>query len=72
MLRAAHGKEIVAFLVDTLAWVARGAGTVLRGSPAPLSTAAEQFIVIPPPTPMGTRWPFSWGDMAKGWRRGPR
>ena len=32
-LLAAHGEAIVASLVQTLAWVTRGAGTVLRGSP---------------------------------------
>jgi len=35
----------VASLVDTLAWVTRGSGTVLRRSPSPLSAAAEQFLV---------------------------
>jgi len=35
-LRAAHGEAIVASLVETLAWVTRGAGAVLRGSPWPL------------------------------------
>jgi len=44
-LRVAHGEPIVASLVDTLAWVTRGAGAVLRGSPSPLSAAAEQFLV---------------------------
>jgi len=44
-LRAAHGWAIVASLVVTLAWVTRGAGSVLRGPPSPLSAAAEQFLV---------------------------
>jgi len=44
-LRAAHGEAMVASLVDTLAWVTRGAGTVLRGAPLTLSAAAEQFFV---------------------------
>jgi len=43
----------VASLVDTLAWVIRGAGTVLRGSPSPLSAAAEQLLVDTPPEAIG-------------------
>jgi len=31
-----HGEAIVASLVETLVWVTRGAGAVLRGSPSPL------------------------------------
>jgi len=34
-LRAAHGEAIVASLVDTLAWVTRGAGAILRDSSSP-------------------------------------
>jgi len=52
-LRVAHGEPIVASLVDTLAWVTRGAGTVLRGSPSPLSAAAEQFLVDTTPESIG-------------------
>ena len=44
-LRAAHGEAIVTSLVDALAWVTRSSGTVLRGSPSPLSAVAEQFLV---------------------------
>ena len=52
-LRVAHGEPIVASLVDTLAWVTRGAGAVLRGSPSPLSAAAEQFLVDTTPEAIG-------------------
>jgi len=44
-LRAAHGEAIVASLVDTLAWVTRGAGAVLRESSPPRTASAEQFLV---------------------------
>jgi len=52
-LRVAHGEPIVASLVDTLAWVTRGAGAVLRGSPSPLSAAAEPFLVDTTPEAIG-------------------
>jgi len=52
-LRAAHGEPIVASLVDTLAWVTRGHGAVLRGSPSPLSAAAELFLVDTTPEASG-------------------
>ena len=52
-LRLAHGETIVAALADTLAWVTRGAGAVLRGSPSPLSAAAEQFLVDTTPEAIG-------------------
>ena len=52
-LPAAHGKAIVSSLVETLAWVTRGAGTVLRGSQVPLSAAAEQFLVDTIPDVIG-------------------
>jgi len=52
-LRVAHGEAIVASLVDTLAWVTRGPGTVLRGSPSPLSAAAEQFLEDTTPEAIG-------------------
>jgi len=52
-LREAHGEAIVASLVDTLACVTWGAGTVLRGSPSPLSAAAEQFLVDTTPEAIG-------------------
>jgi len=52
-LRVAHGEPIVASLVDTLAWVTRCAGAVLRGSPSPLSAAAEQFLVSTTPEAIG-------------------
>jgi len=44
-LQAAQGGATVASLVDTLAWVTRGAGATLRGSPSPLSAAADQLLV---------------------------
>ena len=44
-LRAAHGEAIMVFLVDTLAWVTRGAGAVLRDSSSPRTASAEQFLV---------------------------
>jgi len=43
----------VASLVDTLPWVTWGAGAVLRGSPSPLSAAAEQFLVDTTPEAIG-------------------
>jgi len=52
-VRAAHGEAIVASLVDTLAWVTRGARSVLRGAPSPLSAAAEQFLVDTTPEDIG-------------------
>ena len=52
-LRAAHGEPIVASLVETLAWVTWGAEAVLRGSPSPLSAAAEQFLVDTTPEAIG-------------------
>ena len=52
-LGAAHGEAIVASLVDTLAWVTRGAGAVLRGSPSLLKAAAEQFLVETTPEAIG-------------------
>jgi len=52
-LRVAHGEPIVASLVDTLAWVTRGAGAVLRGSLSPLSATAEQFLVNTTPEAIG-------------------
>jgi len=52
-LKAAHGEAIVASLVDTLAWVTRGAGAILRGSPCPLLAAAEQFLVDTTPEAIG-------------------
>jgi len=52
-LRAAHGEAIVASLVDALYWVPRGAGTVLRGSPAPLSAATEHFLADISPDAVG-------------------
>jgi len=52
-LRVAHGQPIVASLMDTLAWVTRGAGAVLRGSPSPFSAAAEQFLVDTTPEAIG-------------------
>ena len=52
-LRLAHWETVVAALVDTLAWVTRGAGAVLRGSPSPLSAAAEQFLVDTTPEAIG-------------------
>jgi len=54
-LRVAHGEPIGDSLVDTLAWVTRGAGAVLRGSPSPLSAAAEQFLVDTTPEAIGYR-----------------
>jgi len=53
VLRAAHGESIVASLVDTLVWVTRGAGAVQRGSPSPLTAAAEQFLVDTTPEAIG-------------------
>jgi len=52
-LRAAHGEAIFASLEDTLAWVTRGARTVLRGSPSPFLAAAEQFLVDTKPEAIG-------------------
>ena len=52
-LRADHGEAIVASLVVTLVWVTRGAGSVPRGSPSPLSAAAEQFLVDTTPEAIG-------------------
>jgi len=58
-LRVAHGEAIAASVVDTLAWVTLGAGTVLRGSPSPLSAAAEQFLVDTTPEAIGYKM-ASW------------
>jgi len=52
-LRALHGEAIVASLVYTLAWVTRGAGALLRGSPSPLSAAADPFLVDTTPGAIG-------------------
>ena len=52
-LREAHGEAIVASLVDTLALVTRGTGSVLRGCPSPLPAAAEQFLVDATPEAIG-------------------
>jgi len=52
-LRVAHGEPIVASLVETPAWVTRGAGSALRGSPSPRSAAAEQFLVDTTSEPIG-------------------
>jgi len=43
----------VASLVDTLAWVTRGAGAVLRESPSPLTASAKQFLVDTTPEAIG-------------------
>jgi len=50
---AAHGKALVAFLVDTLAWASRWAGAVLREYPSPLTASAEQFLMNTTPTAIG-------------------
>ena len=50
---AAHGEAIVASLVDTLAWVTRGAGAVLRDSSSPRTALAEQFLVDSTPEAIG-------------------
>jgi len=52
-LRAAHGEVMVASMVDTLAWVTRGAGSVLRDSSSPRSAAAAQFLVDTTPEAIG-------------------
>jgi len=52
-LRAAHGEVMVASLVDTLAWVTRGAGSVLRDSSSPRSAAAAQSLVDTTPEAIG-------------------
>jgi len=52
-LRAAHGEAIVASLVDTLAWVTRGAGALLRDSWSSRSAEAEQFLVDTTPEAIG-------------------
>jgi len=52
-LRAARGEAIVAFLVNTLAWVTQGPGAVVRGSLSPLSAAAEQFLEDTTPEAIG-------------------
>jgi len=52
-LRAAHGEAIVASQVDTLVWVTRGAGSVLRDSSSPRSAAAAQFLVDTTPEAIG-------------------
>jgi len=52
-LWVAHGEPIVASLVDTLSWLTRCAGAVLRGSPSTLSAAAEQFLVDTTPEAIG-------------------
>ena len=53
--RSAHGEAIVASLVDTLAWVTRGAGAVLRDSSSPRTASAEQFLVDTTPEAIGYR-----------------
>jgi len=65
-LRVAHGEPIVASLVDTLAWVTRGAGAVLRGSPSPLSAAAQQFLVVTTPEAIGYQMASGWRDTVSG------
>jgi len=52
-LQDAHGEAIVASLVDTLAWVVRGAGAALRGPPPLRTGAAEQFLVDTTPEAIG-------------------
>jgi len=52
-LWAAHGEAIVASLVDTLAWVTRGAGAVLWDSSSPRSASAEQFLLDTTPEAIG-------------------
>jgi len=57
-LRATHGGAIVASLVDTLEWVTRGAGAVLRDSSSPRSAAAEQILVDTTPEAIGYQMAF--------------
>jgi len=52
-LRVAHGDAIVGSVVDTLAWVIRGAGAVLRDSSSPRSASAEHFLVDTTPGAIG-------------------
>jgi len=52
-LQAAHGEAILASLVDTLDWVTRGAGAVLRGFPSPLLAAADHLPVDTTPEAIG-------------------
>ena len=52
-LRDAHGEAIVASIVETLAWVVRAAGAVLRASQSPHSRAAAQFLVDTTPEAIG-------------------
>jgi len=52
-LRVAHGVAIVGSVVDTLAWVIRGAGAVLRDSSSPRSASAEHLLVDTTPGAIG-------------------
>jgi len=70
-LRAAHGEAIVAYLVDTLAWVARGAGAVLRDCSAPRSAAAEQFFVDTTPEAIGDQMASRLGEHGQRVAAGP-
>jgi len=52
-LRAAHMEAIVASLVDTLAWITRWAGAVLRDPSSPRTASAEKFFVDTTPKAIG-------------------
>ena len=71
-LRVAHGEPIVAFLVDTLAWVTRVRGPKYGDHRPPSRQRPSSSWWTPPPRPSGTRWPLGWRDTASGWRRDPR
>ena len=43
----------MSFLVDSLAWVTRGAGAVLRDSSSPQTSLAEQFLLNTTPEAIG-------------------